>query len=318
LKPKRYLFYPANFWAHKNHGILLQAFQLFRQKHPESDLKIVLTGALDDRREMLVADAKRMGLDAHVITPGFLPDREIGILYGHAKGLIFPSLYEGFGIPLLEAMQAGIPVACSNVTSLPEIGDEAVLYFNPRDASEVGQSIEALEFNEELRNELIRKGHERLLFFGDARVMAQSYASLIRRIISSKRKIYAYGLHGLTEDRWFQENAYLSFPASSQERFLEFSIQVPTWIPNGQTLTITRAGVQLASYRCDRGGKLAASLALPSSSDMLEMHFSTAYVPAGLGIANDNRPLSALCESLRIKSADDTLLFTPFRVDPNR
>lgn len=318
LKPKRYLFYPANFWAHKNHGILLQAFQLFRQKHPESDLKIVLTGALDDRREMLVADAKRMGLDAHVITPGFLPDREIGILYGHAKGLIFPSLYEGFGIPLLEAMQAGIPVACSNVTSLPEIGDEAVLYFNPRDASEVGQSIEALEFNEELRNELIRKGHERLLFFGDARVMAQSYASLIRRIISSKRKIYAYGLHGLTEDRWFQENAYLSFPASSQERFLEFSIQVPTWMPNGQTLTITRAGAQLASYRCDRGGRLAASLALPSSSDMLEMRFSTAYAPAGLGIANDNRPLSALCESLRIKSADDTLLFTPFRVDPNR
>jgi hypothetical protein len=89
-------------------------------------------------------------------------------------------------------------------------------------------------------------------------------------------------------------------------------------MPNGQALTVTRAGVQLASYRCDRGGRLAASLALPSSSDMLEMRFSTAYVPAGLGIANDNRPLSALCESLRIKSADDTLLFTPFRADPNR
>lgn len=317
LEPQRYLFYPANFWAHKNHGALLQGFQLFRQNHLESGLKIVFTGALDDRRIALFAQAKQMGLDQQIVAPGFLPDHEIGTLYRNARGLIFPSLYEGFGIPLLEAMQAGIPVACSHVTSLPEIGGDAVLYFNPQSAHEISRAIEALEFNDLLRNELIQKGSERLQVFGDAGAMTQKYADLICHMLGSKKKIHSYGLHGLTEDRWFQGNAYLMVPNSPQKRFMEFTVQVPEWMPSGLELTITESDNRLADYQCDRGNRLDGSLALPASEGIVEMRFSASHTPASLGVANDHRPLSAECLYFQIKSPEGTLLFDAFDNNPN-
>ncbi len=309
LKPQRYLFYPANFWAHKNHRSLLEGFCLFREKFPESDLKIVCTGALDDRRSVLFVEAENMGLDQHVVTPGFLSDREIGILYQGAKGLIFPSLYEGFGIPLLEAMQAGIPVACSNVTSLPEIGGDSVLYFNPENIHAISQAIETLEFDETLRGELIQKGSKRLQLFGDAERMAQNYGNLIHRMLGEEKKIYAYGLHGLTEDGWFSENAFLAIPNSTTDRFLEFSIHIPDWIPGRLNITLTESKKQVAEYSCDHGKILNETLVLPPHRGIVEIRFSPVYTPASLGIAEDKRALSASCEFFRIKSSDGALLF---------
>lgn len=309
LDHQRYLFYPANFWAHKNHKALLDGFYLFRQIHPESDLKIVFTGALDDRRTALITNAEKMGLSQKIVMPGFLPDHEIGILYHSAKGLIFPSLYEGFGIPLLEAMQSGIPVACSKVTSLPEIGGDAVLYFNPESAQEICQAIETLEFNNVVCDELVQKGYNRLNLFGNARTMAQQYAHLIRSMLKSKKQVHTYGLYNLTEDRWFQENAYLAFPSSTQKRLLEFSIHVPEWLPAQLEITITESNNQIAHYFCDQGNKLREVLALPLSGNLIEFRFSAAFAPASLGISNDYRPLSALCESFQIKSSEGKLLF---------
>lgn len=309
LSPQGYLFYPANFWAHKNHKALLQGFKIFRQNHPGSDLKIVFTGALDDRREFLLAEAKQMGLDRHIVAPGFLPDQEIGILYRGAKGIIFPSLYEGFGIPLLEAMQAGIPVACSNVTSLPEIGGDAVLYFDPRNILEISQAIETLTFNDTIRSQLIKKGYDRLQLFGDAHTMAGKYRDLIHRILGGNKKKFGYGLHGLTEDKWFQETAYLTFPESIQNRTLEFSLQVPEWLPGGMEIVLIESADQIAALQCDSGNRLRESLELPPSGGVVEMHFSSAYAPASAGIANDHRPLSAICESFQIKSDEGIILF---------
>jgi len=316
LVPQHYLFYPANFWAHKNHKTLLEGFYLFRQTYPESDLKIVFTGALDDRRTALVTDAEKMNLSQHIVTPGFLPDHEIGVLYRSAKGLIFPSLYEGFGIPLLEAMQSGIPVACSNVTSLPEIGGDAVLYFNPASIQEICQAIETLEYNNVVRDELIQKGFGRLKLFGNARTMAQQYAHLIRSMLQSKKQVHTYGLHNLTEDRWFQENAYLAFPGSTQKRFMEFSIHVPEWLPTQMEITIIESNKPIAHYFCDQGNDLRESLALPLSGTIIEIRFSVAFAPASLGISNDYRPLSALCKNFQIKSSEGELLFDALHKAP--
>jgi glycosyltransferase involved in cell wall biosynthesis len=312
LDYQRYLFYPANFWAHKNHKALLEGFWRFREKFPGSDLKIVCTGALDDRRSVFYAEVEKLRLQQYIVTPGFLPDREIGFLYRGARGLIFPSLYEGFGIPLLEAMQAGIPIACSNVTSLPEIGGGAVFYFNPENISEITQAIEELEFNETLRNDLIQEGYKRLQLFGDAQDMAQNYGNLIHTMLKKKKKINLYGLHGMTEDQWFNESAYLAVPTSNNERSLEFSFHIPDWYPGKLVLTLLEANQQIAKYTGERGMVLHQTLELPRHECIIELHFSPVFTPANLGIADDHRHLGAICKSFHVKSSTGILLFDAF------
>jgi len=130
LEKGKYLLYPANFWKHKNHEILLVAFDLARKQGLPDDIKLVCTGASGQHRDCLIRAADAIGLAKHVIMPGYLPTDELSILMHNSHALIFPSLYEGFGLPVIEAMAAGIPVACSNVTSLPEIAGEAALLFD--------------------------------------------------------------------------------------------------------------------------------------------------------------------------------------------
>ena len=105
------------------------------------------------------------GLSEQVFMVGYLSKEELAGLYARAKLMVFPSLFEGFGIPLLEAMAAGCPVSASHTTSLPEIGGEAVEYFDPNKPEEIAQAIENLWNNPEKREELVRKGFARIKRF---------------------------------------------------------------------------------------------------------------------------------------------------------
>jgi len=124
-----FLFYPANRWPHKNHARLLEAFAAVRRERPE--LRLVLTGAGHER--VPPAD----GVEAR----GFVSRAEVVDLYRSAAALVFPSLYEGFGIPCVEAMACGCPVACSGVASLPEVCGDAAVYFDPLDVESIAQGI---------------------------------------------------------------------------------------------------------------------------------------------------------------------------------
>lgn len=309
LNRGRYLFYPANFWLHKNHEALLRGFHEFRQKHPDSDLKLVCTGALEERRTQLLKTLASLGLAEHVVMPGFLPDREIGMLFRLSRGLIFPSLYEGFGIPLLEAMQSGIPVACSNVTSLPEVGGDAVLYFDPKDSMQIADAIQSLEYNEDLRANLIKKGEFRFERFGTAERMAKEYRDLIISNLGGSKKIHRYGLHGITEDGWFSDVAYLTVTAADQSRRVFFELLVPGWMPNGVEVQISHPDAEIAQFQCDQGGSLEASFILPVTSGVVEFRFSRAHIPLQLGISGDPRSLSAFCTGFQIRSMDGNILF---------
>jgi hypothetical protein len=145
--------------------------------------------------------------------------------------------------------------------------------------------------------------------FGDAERMAQNYGNLIHRMLGEEKKIYAYGLHGLTEDGWFSENAFLAIPNSTTDRFLEFSIHIPDWIPGRLNITLTESKKQVAEYSCDHGKILNETLVLPLHRGIVEIRFFPAYTPASLGIAEDKRALSASCEFFRIMSSDGALLF---------
>ena len=134
-----FLLYPARPWPHKNHARLLEAFRLVREARPE--LRLVLTGAGHD-------PAQPDGVECR----GAVSTAELVSLYQRASALVFPSLYEGFGLPPVEAMACGCPVAASSAGSLPEVVGDAAVLFDPHDpASIAAGTLEALARADDLR-----------------------------------------------------------------------------------------------------------------------------------------------------------------------
>ena len=127
-----FLLYPANGWPHKNHARLLQAFALARRTRPE--LRLVLLGS----------GLGQLGDAPGVETRGRVSDDELTGLYRRASGLVFPSIYEGFGQPPLEAMASGCPVAASNAAALPEICGDAACLFDPHQPDDIARAIDAV------------------------------------------------------------------------------------------------------------------------------------------------------------------------------
>ena len=124
-----YLLYPARPWKHKNHARLYEAFALLRDEHPQ--LRLVLTGEGDFGSAPPAVEVR-----------GRVSTSELVALYRGAAALVFPSLYEGFGMPVVEAMACGCPVAASNVTSLPEIAAGAARLFDPRSVDDIAAAVD--------------------------------------------------------------------------------------------------------------------------------------------------------------------------------
>jgi glycosyltransferase involved in cell wall biosynthesis len=153
---KPFLLYPANLWPHKNHARLLEALA-----RADSDLELVLTGNDYGRREELVAEAARLGVGDRVRHLGFVAHGELPRLLREARAMIFPSLYEGFGQPPLEAMACGCAVASSVEGALGEVCAGAVLELDPRDLDSIASAIDRLASDDALVENLRARGPER-------------------------------------------------------------------------------------------------------------------------------------------------------------
>jgi glycosyltransferase involved in cell wall biosynthesis len=156
---KPYILYVGNAYPHKNLERLVLVFREVAKKHPH--LHLVLAGKEDyfyKRLKKFTKDnwAKR------VIFTDFVPDEDLGVIYRKALLYIFPSLYEGFGLPPLEAMARDLPVVSSNAACLPEVLGEAACYFDPNALSEIAEAIEKVATDSELRKKLIAAGQERI------------------------------------------------------------------------------------------------------------------------------------------------------------
>lgn len=167
-----FIFYPANHWHHKNHDGLLRALQWLKTEKGLT-IPVVFTGHENVPNGYPICQkASEYGLEQQVYFMGYLPVEELAYLYSKAKMLVFPSLFEGFGIPLIEAMAAGCPAVCSSVTSLPEIGSDAAEYFDPSSPQSIGTAIENIWSDETLRQQLIRRGKQRALEFSPGAMAA--------------------------------------------------------------------------------------------------------------------------------------------------
>jgi glycosyltransferase involved in cell wall biosynthesis len=178
LASQRYLLYPANFWKHKNHEMFLTAFGIACHEGLPADIKLVCTGAPGVRQAWLASAADAMHLGDRVLFPGYLSTAELAALMANCTAVVFPSLYEGFGLPVLEAMAAGVPVACSNTTSLPEVAGDAAIFFDPKVPDQIAKAMITLAENETFRARLINAGRQRAVEFSDLTRMAKEYWEL--------------------------------------------------------------------------------------------------------------------------------------------
>lgn len=160
-----FVLFPANPWPHKNHRRLFSALKIVEQQ-VSIRMPLVCTGRLltEVRSVQALANEEGMAPD-QVYDLGFVDDVDMPGIYRSAKLLVFPSLFEGFGLPVLEAMASGCPVVCSNTSALPEIGADAVRTFNPFDPSSIADAIEEVWTRAEVKADLVVRGLRRARLF---------------------------------------------------------------------------------------------------------------------------------------------------------
>jgi glycosyltransferase involved in cell wall biosynthesis len=169
--PQHFVFYPANPWKHKNHDGLLRALRVLRQERG-IEMPLVVTGYPDPAGYPVEAKAEEYGVRDLVHRPGYLGVEEIAYLYRRARMMVFPSLFEGFGIPLVEAMAAGCPVVAANGTSIPEVVGDAAELFDPTSPSAIADAMEKVWRDEGTRQRLVARGRIRAQAFPPARTAA--------------------------------------------------------------------------------------------------------------------------------------------------
>ena len=178
----RFLLYSGNVKPHKNLERLIDAFARLR-RGGFGDLQLLITGSEVSRYATLRRAVHRYNLHKHVRFLGFLSVETLATLYQLADVFVFPSLYEGFGLPPLEAMASGTPVLTSNVSSLPEVVDDAALLIDPYDPESIADGMRQILSDDALREQLISRGRARAASF--------SWRASVTRVLTIYREVVA-------------------------------------------------------------------------------------------------------------------------------
>ena len=305
LVRQRYLIYPANFWRHKNHEILLTGFGLARQRGLPDGVCLVCTGVPGERRDWLMRAARRLGLEGRVLFPGYLANPELLALMSNSAGMIFPSLYEGFGLPVVEAMATGVPVACSNVTSLPEVAGNAAILFDPRVPEDVATAMISLTQDMELRSRLIAAGNARAAEFSDSGKMARQYWKIFEQ--AARSELQSNVLSGVHSDGWLGPHASIQIAPATQASNLLLEVSLPDWAPTSKvTMSVLRNSKRINKTSIGRGEHATTAIALGPSGGSVTVELSPAFVPSLTGFGNDERELAAMLAKCEIAHPDGT------------
>lgn len=184
----RFILYAGNIKPHKNLERLIAAFAAVRARPGFSDLKLIIIGDEATKYPGLRRSVESAGVRQDVRFFGFVPDRTLSALYRLASVFAFPSLYEGFGLPPLEAMACGTPVVTSRVSSLPEVVGDAAVLVDPYDIDDIANGLYRALSDRALRANLIQKGLDRVLQFSwvrSVRAIHDGYAKALGRALPS-------------------------------------------------------------------------------------------------------------------------------------
>ena len=171
----------------KNLNLLLQAFEQLRERHPQQPFKLVIVGCQGWKIEALLQQLAGSAVAGTIHCPGFIDDQDLAALYSCADVFVYPSLYEGFGLPPLEAMQCGTAVIVSRSSSLPEVVGDGAWLVDPDDPDQLLARLEELLQDESLRQQLARRGRERARAFSWAQT-AQATEQVYRLALSGARE----------------------------------------------------------------------------------------------------------------------------------
>ena len=174
-----FALYPAVTWEHKNHLRLLDALE-YLKTHDNLTLRLLCTGERSESHWPRIEERMSIGdLSRQVTFAGIVPEEDLRALYGLARFVVFPSLFEGAGLPMFEAWMERVPFACSTATMLPEQAGDAALLFDPFSVEAIADALKRMASDRMLRQKLVRKGTERLRRFTWERI-AKAYRALYR------------------------------------------------------------------------------------------------------------------------------------------
>ena len=162
---KPYFLYVGEKRPHKNLEGLIEAFAIFKEKYDGRNSSLVLTGKKYSTYHEYITMAENLGVKDSLIFTGFIPEKYLKTIYSEAEILLLLSFYEGFGIPILEAMECGIPVITSNISSMPEVAGEAAILVDPNNIPEIVEKMDNIVNSKILRKQLIKSGLKRVKQF---------------------------------------------------------------------------------------------------------------------------------------------------------
>jgi glycosyltransferase involved in cell wall biosynthesis/predicted O-methyltransferase YrrM len=192
--PRDFAIYPAQTWPHKNHATLLKALSLLRDRCGVR-VPLVCTGSKTDHWTELTQQVSKLRLDDQVWFVGRVEESELMALYHAARMMLVPTLFEAMSFPVFEAFAEGLPVACSNVTALPEQVGHGAVTFNPREPEKMASIILRIHRDESLRRTLIEQGRVRLKHFSWTET-ARRYRALYRRVAGRSDEAHPPTVHG--------------------------------------------------------------------------------------------------------------------------
>jgi glycosyltransferase involved in cell wall biosynthesis len=304
LASEEYLIYPANFWRHKNHETLFSAFSKYKKQCTAQSLKLICPGVLNEHASYLKEILKNEQLIDDIILPGYITHEELSILMQSCFAMIYPSLYEGFGIPIAEAMVNDKPVICSRTTSLPEVAGEAALYCDPNNPEEMANLILQLQTDNALQKELILKGSKHISHLGDITHMAQQYLDVFD---AARMPIQSHNiLYGVYTDGWCSANLEIVYTNKSSSAYFELVMNAPEWITSKILVIKIKQGFLSKKYYLKRGETLLIKYPIIKKEGLITINISPTFNLKTIGSSQDERNLTCLLKSCRLISEFNT------------
>ena len=308
--PSRYGFYPANTWHHKNHGRLVEALAIYRRSYAD-DLGLVLTGVGENGQQALQEAIARHALDDVVHVLGHVPYTDLPALYAGATCLVHPSLFEGFGIPLVEAMLAGCPIVAARATSIPEVVGEAAMLFDPLSPDAIAHSIAAVARDPETAADLVRRGRSRAKMFSVSE-MADRTLEIFERVSrewpSAVSQEPLLDVEGVYPDSWMGPGMVLSLRGTGFDA-VEVEGELPALAPIvPQVLAVHVDGRAATVISLAKPGPFAFSVPLMVAKRSVLTEVSLApqktFRRAKLGVSGDDREVSVRILTVCARTSD--------------